>query len=233
MNDLTSADFLNLWERGVCLHPVDRSLLALSLANPETTYDRLADLPLGARNRALAELRSSCFGPGLEGWTTCEQCGEKLEFRFDARTLAAAAQSNTPTVEMGGHTFRLPTSRDLARVSRETDSRTAAARLLDACRLGVGNAPPWSDAELKEAGERLAEADPLAETRLTLDCPACGRRWDETLDVGAFLWAEVEARAKRLLLEVHTLASAYGWSEGEILALSEARRAYYIEAARA
>ena len=40
---------------------------------------------------------------------------------------------------------------------------------------------------------------------------------------------ELEAQAKRLLRSVHVLASAYGWSESEILALSEARRDAYVE----
>jgi hypothetical protein len=39
---------------------------------------------------------------------------------------------------------------------------------------------------------------------------------------------ELNAAATRLLHDVHTLASAYGWSEGDILAMSEARRARYV-----
>ena len=38
----------------------------------------------------------------------------------------------------------------------------------------------------------------------------------------------VEMAARRLLPEVHALASSYGWSEKEILALSPARRRSYI-----
>ena len=72
-------------------------------------------------------------------------------------------------------------------------------------------------------------ADPMAETILSLDCPACGYAWEETIDIATFLWSEVEARAKRLLVEVHTLASAYGWSEQEILSLSEPRRSVYLQ----
>ena len=87
----------------------------------------------------------------------------------------------------------------------------------------------WSDQELEEIGERMAVADPLAETRLTLHCPKCEYDWEATLDIVAFVWAEIEARARRLLLEIHTLASAYGWSETQILALSENRRARYVE----
>ena len=90
---------------------------------------------------------------------------------------------------------------------------------------------PSPDREIEEADEQLALADPLAETRVRLTCPGCGREWDDTLDLALFVWAEVESRAKRLLLDVHQLARAYGWTEGEILALSERRRRFYLDAA--
>ncbi len=41
------------------------------------------------------------------------------------------------------------------------------------------------------------------------------------------------SRAERLLREVHTLARAYGWSEGAILELGSARRERYLELVRA
>jgi hypothetical protein len=78
-------------------------------------------------------------------------------------------------------------------------------------------------------GERLASADPLAETRLALACPSCHHAWDAGFDIGQFVWAEVEALARRVLWEVHALASAYGWSESITLALSPARRAMYLQ----
>ncbi len=234
MRGLSSTDFLNLWERGLRLHPLDRGLLlALSSGVQGTASDNPADWPLGKRNKALAELRSMCFGPRLEAWTACAQCGEKLEFGMDLNALTAEAPTSAP-VEIEGKLFRLPTSRDLARVSGETNPQRAAVTILNACRLDAdGAGHPWTDRELEAAGERLALADPLAETRLQFECPACGSRWDENLDITSFLWTEVEARARKLLLEVHTLASAYGWSEPEILALSETRRAFYLEVAHA
>ena len=41
-------------------------------------------------------------------------------------------------------------------------------------------------------------------------------------------WAELDAWARRLLLDVHTLARAYGWSERDILQLTETRRQFYL-----
>lgn len=148
-------------------------------------------------------------------------------------SVLAREEVNEPSrrepIVVKGHFFRPPTSRDLARVAKESDPRMAAIRILGACRLDEGELPVWSDRDIDEAGEQMALADPMAETRLTLNCPTCGSQWDETLDIAAFLWTEIEARAKGLLFEIHTLASAYGWTEKEILSMSEPRRRLYME----
>ena len=234
MTALSSSEFLPLWERGQRLHPLDRGLLALQAASPGVSWDELAGLPLGQRNRGLFELRSACFGPAMSAWVACPQCGEKLEFELDARSLASAAGGPAEPVTFEGETFRLPTSRDLALAARERDPRRAALRLLESCRINPsGNTMEWSGEQMEAVGEQLAAADPLAETRLSLACSSCGHAWDEALDVAAFLWAEIEVQVRRLFDEVHVLASAYHWPEAAILSLSERRRAIYLEMVRA
>ena len=74
----------------------------------------------------------------------------------------------------------------------------------------------------------MAEADPQAKIDLALDCPACGHAWTNLLDIAGFLWREVDAWARRTLLDIHTLARAYGWSEAQILALTTGRRDLYL-----
>jgi hypothetical protein len=49
-------------------------------------------------------------------------------------------------------------------------------------------------------------------------------------DIASFFWTEIAAEAKRLLGEVHILASAYGWREADILSLNPLRRRFYLEA---
>ena len=234
MPGLSSAGVLELWEQGASLHPLDRSLLALSVGDPSARAG-VADWPLGHRNRALLDLHAAWFGPRIQGWTSCPSCGEKVEFELDARELARSADGPQPRdcVAVGAHAFRLPTSRDLAVVIARNAPESAAALLLDRCRTGGPENPEWTGDLLEAVQESLASADPLAETRLALGCPSCLREWDDTLDVGRFLWAEVESRARRVLRDVHALASAYGWNESEALALSDARRAMYLEILRA
>jgi hypothetical protein len=69
--------------------------------------------------------------------------------------------------------------------------------------------------------------DPLAEVELTLDCPECGFSWQSPFDIVNFLWSELDLWAKQMLGEIHILASNYGWSEADILALSAQRREHY------
>lgn len=77
----------------------------------------------------------------------------------------------------------------------------------------------------------LAKRDPQAEVEFNLRCAACGHAWLSLLDVAAFFWAEVSVQARRLLREVHQLAKAYGWRENDVLGMSAARRAFYLEQA--
>ena len=72
-------------------------------------------------------------------------------------------------------------------------------------------------------------ADPLAQLTLPLECPNCRRTWDGELNIASFFWREISVMARRLLGEIHELASRYGWSESHILRLSEVRRYAYLE----
>jgi hypothetical protein len=226
MRRFTNSDLLELWERGSGLHPLDRALLALASALPGEPWEALAGWPLGRRNAALAALYQTCFGSALSGWIACPQCGERLEFTFDAGMLIEERSEGAERITLNGGNFRPLTSRDLAAIAPESDERAAARKLL---RLCSAEESEFTDEELDAYGDLLAEADPLAETLLDFACAACDHRWCEPLDIAAWLWAEIEARARRLLHDVHTLAAAYGWTEREILSLSDARRAIYLE----
>jgi hypothetical protein len=217
---------LALWENGRGLHPIDQGVLAVAAACAESP-DAIADWPLGRRNRALAQLYASAFGPQLRGWTRCERCNTQLEFQLDMHELLRTPQdSGDEPIVVGEHRFRLPTSRDLAAVA--ASSGDPMKELLDRC-AGERADAEWTEAEIEEIEQHLSAADPLAEIMLHFDCPDCGTSFDETLELASFLWAQFESRARRTLQDVHVLARAYGWSEAEILSLTPARRHFYVE----
>ncbi|WP_413253945.1 hypothetical protein [Streptomyces canus] len=128
--------------------------------------------------------------------------------------------------------FRLPGVGDLAAAARSGDPRAAllARCLVSAVRDGAA----VSGADLPAAVQhRIAEAveaaDPGADLTLNVACPECGQATRAELDIASYLWTELDSWARDVLLDVHLLATAYGWSEPEILALSPTRRRYYLE----
>ena len=68
----------------------------------------------------------------------------------------------------------------------------------------------------------------MARIDLELHCSQCGIASAALLDIVSFFWTEIVSGARRIALEVHALASAYGWSEREILSLAPARRRRYL-----
>jgi hypothetical protein len=134
--------------------------------------------------------------------------------------------------------FQLPTVADLAAVSPSgAGSDGVRMALLERCVVQArrrGKAVPVADLSEEVTDvidSEMARADPNADIAFALACEACGNAWSAPLDVPPFVWAQVDSWARRLLLEVHSLAAAYGWTEREILALSPVRRLMYLELA--
>jgi hypothetical protein len=132
--------------------------------------------------------------------------------------------------------YRLPCSDDLA-VALDVagdDRDTAVVRLLERCVSSVthdGAAAAAADLPprvIDQLQQEMARLDPGADARVALECAGCGHRFERPLDIGGYLWDELDDWAGRTLAEVHVLARAYGWSESEILALSAPRRRHYL-----
>jgi hypothetical protein len=240
MNALSASKMLRVWERALGRTSPERALALLAAACPEMSAEELSALSVGRRDRLLIALRERTFGTRLTSLATCDACGESLELSFDCAEISAGGETETHaefSVEREGFEahFRLPNSGDLIAVASCGDEETARRSLLERCvtnasHEGAQVSPEELPHAVVEAVEaRMADADPQADVRLALDCPACGNRFLATFDVVAYFWSEINAWAYRLLGEVHSLASAYGWREEDILAMSPWRRHVYLE----
>jgi hypothetical protein len=229
MRALGPTDILALWERGARRHALDRSALLCAWARPDWPAETIADRPLGRVTAALMQLREASFGARIECHVDCEHCGARLQLLLRTSDLLQPEPPETPEVAVAGRRVRAPALRDLAAVAHELDAERAARHLLACCTLhGDGDSAAMSNDALREVEDALEAIDPNADLALGVHCEACGARSTAQLDAGSLLWDEIDARARALLAEVHTLASAYGWTEGEILALGAARRASYL-----
>jgi hypothetical protein len=196
-----------------------------------------AQWPIGRRDGLLLELHARYFGRRLACLTDCPQCGETIELDFDADDIRMDSSADDHiTVELDGRemTLRLPNSHDLEAIAHFAEPAPARRELLARCLNGSAElAANWSDEALTFAGQRMGEADQQADVQLALACPQCQHAWNAPFDIASYFWSELKARAESLLREVHELATAYGWPEHEILNLSPARRAAYLEMVRA
>jgi len=225
MRALSASELLSVWESGNGQVPLQRALYMLAVACPEASYDSVTRLTIGQRDARLLALREMTFGSKLRGLTDCPECGNKIELSFDCSDIRPATETEQPAelaVESNGREvrFRLPTSADLLAVN-------SPEQLLERCLLSGAN--HMKENFVAAVGEKMSSADPMADIHLALNCPNCGHKWEALFDIVAFFWREISAAARRLLREVHTLASAYGWTEAEILGLSPARRRIYLE----
>ncbi|MCC6729954.1 MAG: hypothetical protein IT208_11515 [Chthonomonadales bacterium] len=238
-----AAHLLQAWERARHHSAPRRALALLEAAAPGEPPERLASWSVGRRDAALLGLRERLFGPAIAALADCPACGERNEVAFEAASIRLPrGPAEAVPLEVGGLRLRLRPvdSGDLLALAadRPADARRYLAErcCLSASRMDCSERPaePAAACELPPeamdaVSERLAEADPQADVRLALHCARCERAWEEPFDIATFLWVEVEEWARRTLHEVHLLASAYGWREADILAMSPSRRAAYLE----
>lgn len=242
MKTLSASTCLAIWEQGAGHHPVRQALYLLNAAWPEVGPETLAQLSLGQRNRLLLKLREQLFGSQIESVVLCPGCEQQVELTLNIRDIIGPSEQEPlepkePYLFSEGDyqiNFRLPNSLDLLAIGPYQEAALARNALLARClvltqhgdqTISSEQLPPEIEAQLVD---QMAELDPQADIELAITCPFCANAWQVGFDVIHYLWRELTAWAYRFLGDVHTLASVYGWAEGDILALSPWRRQAYL-----
>lgn len=235
----SAAELLTAWERGTRQPMAARALLLLILTCPEMSPQALARLSIGERNSRLLDLREGLFGWVLQSLVSCPACGDRLEIEIRVDDIRASLSADEALLELESGDFRVrfrvPNSEDVLSVSTNQNATDGRRQLIQRCLLDARQGEHPVDVEALPAAvvdavvQRMVEADPLADLQLAMHCLSCGHAWSARFDIAAYLWAEVDTWARRILREVHALASAYGWSERDILGLSPVRRQAYLD----
>lgn len=225
---------LAAWEEGAPEHDLGRALTMLSIALPDTGREQIAALPIGERNLLLLRLHELTFGPLLNVFGICPMCAAEFEFAVPAAALAAGLECQTPDSQLAwyeaGRHYRLRavTTDDLLATLGVPEPAAAQNLLLARC-LDVSPAEQGELAAWPTVLVRFEQLNSAAELSCWVECPGCSARELLDLDMARFLWTEVRNGARRLLGDIHELASAYGWSERDIAAMGAGRRAAYLE----
>ena len=244
MRSFSDEEVIRLWEHGQQHDTVNRALWILVTAFPKRSRDELAEFPIGRRDKLLLRLREQMLGRSVQSYAECPQCNAQLTFSLDTAELRRRSRNQHSSkrpqeLDENGYCvqFRLPNSFDLSAAVRCRESQAARAVLIERCVLRANDSTAsvavraLPEPVIERIAARISECDPLADTVVGLSCPACRWEWDILFDIGSLLWAEIAARAKRHLQDVHVLAGTYGWRENDILGMSPARRQFYLEMA--
>ena len=241
MKPFSEHDLLNIWERGLGLHPIDQALVMLDIADTNERSKELMNLSIGQRDMLLMKLRQLTMGSHAAGKSQCPHCNEQVEFDIDLAELSRAHAMDAParefTFEEKGYRLfgKVPDSLDIAAAAQCNDELSARYILLQRCILKAeyeGDNITWDEVPediIFSFSEETLRTDPMAEVQFSVSCPTCSYQWPEVFDIVSYFWSEISDYVKRLLRDVHLLARVYGWSEADILAMSPNRRRIYME----
>jgi hypothetical protein len=235
---LDGEEILRVWEASAVCEPLGRCAAIVGEVLTDLPVDA-AQLPVGRCDTLLLALRVGTFGSRLSAVSSCPACDADVDIDADLDLVlsslppADADYAEQYVAEDDGceARYRLPTTADLLAAA---DSDDPAGCIAERCVASIrqnGTAVALADAPPRLLGcvsEQMATADPAADIRLRVSCPECGTEWSARLDITAIFDAELTGAAWAILREVDELASRYGWSEQQILALSPTRRRTYL-----
>ncbi len=222
LKPLTGADELALAGIGTA---AAMTLLARLSEGPE-----LSDLSVSQIDRALAAVYHMLYGTRADCRAVCADCGEAYEFALDLSEIIAAQDAERPGPPDREGAWALPDGRRL-RAPRPADLAGGPEVLVARVML---EGDPQADPEA--VGAFLERAAPVLTLDLDTACPHCGAAVPVRFDIAAYLTRRLAGERPFLIRETHLIASRYGWSHGEIMALTrEDRRAFagLIEGERA
>jgi hypothetical protein len=169
-------------------------------------------LPVGVADRLLLAAHRLVIGADMEAVARCEACGV-------LNSLSLGPDDVPPhhprTALCGpGAGVREPTCADLLGLA--ADPVTAARQLLLRCSIGPSGLPRDA-AALDRAEQSLCGP-------VTVACAECGAAVTTFVEVQHLVMQAVRAAVAEADIEVHLLASRYGWELKTIEQLPEARR---------
>lgn len=190
------------------------------------------DLVIADRDEVLAVIYSTLYGNVIDSTVYCRWCSDPFDLSFSLRDFQVHIGEGEALLDVRGQSdgtyaltdevvFRLPTGNDELFILGLPSERKESA-LLERCLL-KGDAGKDHEV-LQQAMEQVA---PLLQGSLSSRCPSCGKEQSIHFDMQSFLLQRLLLEKKNVIREVHTIASAYGWTLREILDLPRQQRKTY------
>lgn len=214
-------------------------LLAACLLSPRgdgPDRDAIWRMPVGKRIEGLlgiSQLEPPAEIP-VEFRCANPACAELIEVGLTIKELLQPAGEQGVgdlSLEVDGRvvTVRRPTGLDqLAWLAEPFEDEATALTAMLRSLLTAPVEGGLTDEVVAAVEDALDRHDQLGAFRLTVSCPYCEELHPYELDLSELLLGRVRQRQAQLVEEIHTMARAYHWTEGEILSIPRERRARYL-----
>lgn len=229
----------------------DGSLPAQVTATLSATLGQVGgDVPTPSRIEALCvadrQFLMRCLAVSLDMeniWLTarCTRCGDPFDFFIKQSELPVKEGGEgfpfaSVETSLGLCRMRVPNGADQVAIAAIEDSELALQTLVHRCIVAFPDTPD-GEGKPENLGEKLTEDDfrrveaaleeVAAEVTTTVqaDCPEC--RQANLIEIDPYMC--LQHGQTNLFSEIHILASAYHWSEAEILCLAKNRRQRYLK----
>jgi hypothetical protein len=188
---------------------------------------------VGRRTAALLRLVATTDAVehlSLQAHCQVPECKEWFEFELPLALVIDQVPENAPVqVSLGNNrpvSLRCPSGQDLRewRKQRLASRQDAVTAMLESLVVD-GQATLEDEPALAEA---LSAMDPLVAFMVSCACPSCAFPNKVRVNLEDIALTRLKQRQRALLHEIHKLASRYGWTEAEILAIPPRRRSCYL-----
>lgn len=193
-----------------------------------------AGLSASDRDALLAAAHRALWGDRIVSTFACAACGAMVDLSFELSLLQKrlhsqaqgavagplARQLRAPAMDEDA-AWRLPdAAAEQAAANWDHEAGHAAAR----AQLAAQVAAPGQACDPIELARQLDRWAPLLDVDLDARCSECGHAQTLRFDLQSFTLQRLLDEREAVILEVHTLASGYGWSLAEIGALPRSLR---------
>lgn len=233
VTDLLTQCSSDVAERAKAILPTSQGAAGISTAEALAGY--WWEATIGRRIAALVHLVAMTErSASLAVTVACDSigCRAPLEMAIPLEAIAShgSAPERFPVGLANGREVivRPPVGADQrAWRQRQYGSRDEAVAAMLESLLVEGNVADAEPRDIDVIAEALAERDPLVAFTIAYDCPCCGASSETAIDLERLAIQRLIAFQQGLLKDVHALASRYGWTETEVLAIPAPRRARY------
>lgn len=226
------ASLISIWEMKQDSTVTENAIRLLSVF---TDADNPECLSIGERDRLVMAIRKKLFGSKLRGLNTCPFCRVDLMFDVDIDSLDFDSFNGQFTCISEGvnAVVRTITSRDIINI-QQVDPTQRRHALLSRCLVtvngrSVADSNVLTDEHIKKIEDTMEASDANSLISAEQICASCGKSWSVILDIVSVLMEDIDVYVRHRLLKVCELARLSGWSETEILGMSNCRREYYLE----